>query len=102
MLINLPQVQCTAATNHLITNAVLNISSDLLIISIPLPIVIAAQFPWKRKLILCGVFALGLFTVSTTRLEHMIVQSQCLRGPWMFSAATHYGGSATTPGGVCF
>jgi hypothetical protein len=53
----------------LITNAVLNISSDILIISIPLPIVITAQFPLKRKLVLSGVFALGMFTVSTIHVE---------------------------------
>ncbi|KAJ9642850.1 hypothetical protein H2199_004371 [Coniosporium tulheliwenetii] len=33
-------VQCSAATNHLITNAFFNISSDLMIIAIPLPIFI--------------------------------------------------------------
>ncbi|KAF7675283.1 nucleotide-binding domain-containing protein [Alternaria burnsii] len=30
--------QCSAATNHLITNAVFNISSDLIILSIPMPL----------------------------------------------------------------
>ncbi|KAK8088698.1 hypothetical protein PG997_003659, partial [Apiospora hydei] len=57
-------VQCSAATNHLITNAILNISSDLLIIMIPMPILLQAQLPIKKKAILCGVFALGTFTVS--------------------------------------
>ncbi len=57
-------VQCSAATNHLITNAVLNISSDIMIILIPMPMFIQSQMPRKRKAILCGVFALGAFTVS--------------------------------------
>lgn len=56
--------QCSAATNHLITNAVLNISSDLMIIMIPMPVLLQAQLPIKKKAILCGVFALGTFTVS--------------------------------------
>ncbi|KAI1505049.1 hypothetical protein F5X99DRAFT_431145 [Biscogniauxia marginata] len=56
--------QCSAATNHLITNAVLNISSDIMIILIPMPVFLKAQLPLRRKLILCGVFALGIFTVS--------------------------------------
>lgn len=30
-------VQCSAATNHLITNAVFNISTDMMIILIPMP-----------------------------------------------------------------
>jgi len=56
--------QCSAATNHLITNAVLNISSDIMIICIPLPMLIQSQLPLKRKAVLCVVFALGVFTVS--------------------------------------
>ena len=56
-------VQCSAATNHLITNAVLNISSDIMIILIPMPIFLKAQLPLKKKAILCCVFAVGGFTV---------------------------------------
>lgn len=56
--------QCSAATNHLITNAVLNITSDVMIIMIPMPVLLQAQLPVKKKAILCGVFALGTFTVS--------------------------------------
>ncbi|KAK8138243.1 hypothetical protein PG984_001623 [Apiospora sp. TS-2023a] len=59
--------QCSAATNHLITNAVLNISSDFMIILIPMPVLVQAQLPIKKKAILCGVFALGTFTMLTSR-----------------------------------
>lgn len=45
-------------------NAVFNISSDLMIISIPMPVFLQARLPIKRKAILCAVFALGFFTVS--------------------------------------
>lgn len=51
--------------DHLITNTVLNISSDIMIIILPMPVFIKAQLPAKRKAILIGVFALGIFTVST-------------------------------------
>lgn len=61
---NIPSVQCSAATNHLITNAVLNISSDIMIILIPMPIFLKAQLPPKKKAILFGVFAIGGFTVG--------------------------------------
>ncbi|RYC61748.1 hypothetical protein CHU98_g4452 [Xylaria longipes] len=57
-------VQCSAATNHLITNAVLNISSDLFIIAIPMPVFLQISIPPRKKAILCGVFALGLFTIG--------------------------------------
>ncbi|KAF4962768.1 hypothetical protein FSARC_9172 [Fusarium sarcochroum] len=56
--------QCSAATNHLITNAVLNISSDVMIILIPMPIFLKSQLPLKRKVVLIAVFALGAFTAS--------------------------------------
>lgn len=54
--------QCSAATNHLITNAVFNISSDLIILSIPLPLLFKVRLPWKNKGILLGVFLIGAFT----------------------------------------
>ncbi|KAI0433203.1 hypothetical protein F5Y09DRAFT_352210 [Xylaria sp. FL1042] len=57
-------IQCSAATNHLITNAVLNISSDLFIIIIPLPVFLQINIATRKKVVLCGVFALGLFTIG--------------------------------------
>ncbi|KAI0458853.1 hypothetical protein F5B21DRAFT_527677 [Xylaria acuta] len=57
-------VQCSAATNHLITNAVLNISSDLFIIAIPIPVFLQINIAPRKKVVLCGVFALGLFTIG--------------------------------------
>jgi hypothetical protein len=56
--------QCSAATNHLITNAVLNISSDLIIICIPMPLLFKVKLPKKNKAILLGIFLIGTFTVS--------------------------------------
>lgn len=57
--------QCSAATNHLITNAVFNISTDLIILSIPMPLLFKVRLPKKNKLILIGIFLIGLFTVGT-------------------------------------
>ncbi len=37
--------QCSAAIHHLITNAVFNISSDLMMLCIPIPILISSQLP---------------------------------------------------------
>ena len=58
------QAQCSAATNHLITNAVFNISSDLVILSIPMPLLFKVRLPLKSKLSLMGIFMIGAFTVS--------------------------------------
>lgn len=51
----------------MITNAVLNISTDLLIIAIPMPVFLQSQLALKRKIILCAVFALGAFSVCLPR-----------------------------------
>ncbi|PSN69575.1 hypothetical protein BS50DRAFT_457207, partial [Corynespora cassiicola Philippines] len=56
--------QCNAATNHLITNAVFNISSDLMIIAIPLPLLWQVRIPRKNKFVLMGIFMIGLFTIA--------------------------------------
>jgi hypothetical protein len=61
--------QCSAATNHLITNAVFNISSDLIIISIPLPLLFKVRLPLKNKAVLIGIFAIGAFTIIAAALN---------------------------------
>ncbi|KAF4945168.1 hypothetical protein FSARC_14492 [Fusarium sarcochroum] len=62
-------LNCSAETNHMITNAVVNISSDIMIIILPMPVFIQSQLPLKRKLILCGVFALGIFTILAATMS---------------------------------
>lgn len=61
--------QCSAATHHLITNAVFNISSDLIIISIPLPLLFKVRLPLKNKAVLLGIFAIGAFTIIAAALN---------------------------------
>ncbi|ROT40449.1 hypothetical protein SODALDRAFT_330164 [Sodiomyces alkalinus F11] len=77
-------VQCSAATNHLITNTVLNISSDILIILIPMPVLLQSQIPRKRKLILCGVFALGMFTILCAVLNKYYSFTEPFGQDWTF------------------
>ncbi|EUC30906.1 hypothetical protein COCCADRAFT_28287 [Bipolaris zeicola 26-R-13] len=61
--------QCSAATNHLITNAVFNISSDLIIISIPMPLLFKVRLPKKNKIILGLIFCIGTFTIVAAALN---------------------------------
>ncbi|CAJ2509533.1 Uu.00g145590.m01.CDS01 [Anthostomella pinea] len=77
-------VQCSAATNHLITNAVLNISSDFMIILIPMPVFLQSQLPGKRKAILCCVFALGLFTILSAILNKFYSFHEPFGTAWTF------------------
>lgn len=77
-------VQCSAATNHLITNAVLNISSDIMIIAIPMPIFLKSQLPGKRKAVLIGVFALGAFTILSAILNKFYSFNEPFGSNWTF------------------
>ena len=40
-----------------------NISSDLMLLTIPIPVVFKTQLPLKRKLVLCCVLGLGVLNV---------------------------------------
>jgi hypothetical protein len=62
-------VQCSAATNHLITNTVFNISSDIMIIILPMPMLLQTTLSTKKKVILCGLFAVGTFTILSAILN---------------------------------
>ncbi|KAM0326596.1 hypothetical protein ACHAQA_006465 [Verticillium albo-atrum] len=77
-------VQCSAATNHLITNAVINISSDIMIILIPMPLFLQSQIPKKKKMILCGVFALGAFTILSAILNKYYSFNEPFGSAWTF------------------
>ena len=41
-----------------------NIVSDLMLLTIPIPVVFKTQLPLKRKLVLCAVLGLGVLNVS--------------------------------------
>lgn len=64
-----PNPQCDAATNHLITNATLNISSDLIMLGIAFTLFARSHLPWNRKAILCGIFSLGIFVILAAILN---------------------------------
>ncbi|ORY60269.1 uncharacterized protein BCR38DRAFT_375428 [Pseudomassariella vexata] len=47
--------QCATYYDHMIFATSFNVSSDLMLLAIPIPLIIRTQFPLKRKLILCCV-----------------------------------------------
>lgn len=61
--------QCASYYHHLVTASVFNISSDLLMLLIPLPMLIKARLPMRRKAVLCAVFSLGVFVVLAAILN---------------------------------
>ncbi|KAI9163919.1 hypothetical protein HJFPF1_05551 [Paramyrothecium foliicola] len=79
-----PNLNCSAETNHMITNAVLNISSDIMIILLPMPLLIQSSLPIKRKIILCAVFALGIFTILAAALSKYYSLGSPYGTEWIF------------------
>ncbi|KAE8130890.1 hypothetical protein BDV38DRAFT_289204 [Aspergillus pseudotamarii] len=63
------EYQCGSYLNHLITTTILNISSDLLMLGIPLPLFIRSQLPLKKKIAVCAVFSLGGIVILMATLN---------------------------------
>ncbi|TIA32487.1 hypothetical protein D6C78_08204 [Aureobasidium pullulans] len=63
--------QCTAATNHLILNAVFNLSSDALILAVALPMFIKTRLPLRKKIAIVGIFSLGTFVIICAILNKL-------------------------------
>ncbi|KAJ4168928.1 hypothetical protein NW754_010859 [Fusarium falciforme] len=62
-------VQCSTATHHLITNATLNISSDIMIIILPMPLFLKSNATAKIKVALCCIYTVGVFTIVSAVLN---------------------------------
>lgn len=59
-----PNPQCTTLQRYSIVQGVFNITSDLMMLCIPLPMIVKLKLPLKQKIILSGVFSMGIFVVS--------------------------------------
>ncbi|KAK1830603.1 hypothetical protein QBC39DRAFT_260517 [Podospora conica] len=51
--------ECATYYKHMIFATAFNISTDLMLLCIPIPIVIQSRIPMKRKIVLCCVLGLG-------------------------------------------
>ncbi|RMZ88996.1 hypothetical protein DV736_g3789, partial [Chaetothyriales sp. CBS 134916] len=60
---------CTTAQHHLIMSYTFNISSDLLILIVPVPLIVRSQLPWKRKAIIIAIFSFGIFVIISATLS---------------------------------
>lgn len=55
--------QCAFYRKYSLPQAVFNISSDALMLAIPLPLVIRSHLPTKQKIAMVLLFSMGLFVV---------------------------------------
>jgi hypothetical protein len=60
-----PNPQCTTLEHFAIVQATFNISSDLLIIAVPIPMIISLSLPTKQKIGLGLLFSMGTFVVRS-------------------------------------
>ncbi|KAK0639205.1 hypothetical protein B0T16DRAFT_337132 [Cercophora newfieldiana] len=63
--------QCKNYHNHLITVTILHVSSDLFTLAIPIPMIIRTRLPLRQKIVLCGVFSLGVLVVLLAILNRV-------------------------------
>lgn len=61
--------QCATYYNHMIFSTACDISSDLLLLLIPIPIIVQSRLPIRRKLILTGILGLGIFNILAAVLN---------------------------------
>lgn len=76
--------QCSAATHHLITNAVFNISTDVLILCVALPMFIKTQLPLRKKVAIVGIFSLGSFVILCAILNKFYSFTQPFGSEWTY------------------
>jgi hypothetical protein len=58
-----PNPQCTTLQHYAIVQACFNISSDSLMLLIPIPLITRLNMPWKQKGVLLIIFSMGLFVI---------------------------------------
>jgi hypothetical protein len=60
-----PNPQCTTLEHYAIVQATFNLSSDVLIIAIPIPMIASLSLPTKQKIGLGVIFSMGTFVVRS-------------------------------------
>ncbi|EAW11018.1 putative UbiD family decarboxylase [Aspergillus clavatus NRRL 1] len=75
--------QCSVYTNHLILVLSLNISTDLMIMAIPFPLLLKARLNLSKKIILCAIFSLGIFVILCSILSKYYSLSQPYGSRWV-------------------
>lgn len=61
--------QCAFYRKYSIPQGVFNVSSECLLLMIPLPLLARASLPKRQKIPLLGIFGLGMYVVSFCKLS---------------------------------
>ncbi|EON64309.1 hypothetical protein W97_03540 [Coniosporium apollinis CBS 100218] len=63
-----PNPECTTLRRYAYVQAAFNLTSDVCMILIPVPMVLRLRLPLKQKIILAGVFSMGTFVIIAALL----------------------------------
>lgn len=69
-----PGAYCRQAYGQLLTMAICNVLTDLLLVIFPIPIILRSEMPLKRKLNILSLFGLSLIPIAVTvyRIPHIV------------------------------
>lgn len=79
-----PSLNCMVLYDYMIVQATFNISSDLFMLLIPLPLIIGVSVPIKQKLVLLIVFSMGSFVIVAAVLTKAFFFSDIYSASYMF------------------
>ncbi|KAI3393434.1 hypothetical protein diail_4270 [Diaporthe ilicicola] len=63
-----PDPQCTTLEHYAIVQGCFNISSDMIMICIPMPLIVRMALPWRQKIVVGIIFSLGIFVIVAALL----------------------------------
>jgi hypothetical protein len=63
-----PDPQCTTLEHYAIIQGCFNITADLMMLSIPLPLITRLSVPWRQKGVLLAIFSMGIFVILAALL----------------------------------
>ncbi|KAA8902903.1 hypothetical protein FN846DRAFT_954897 [Sphaerosporella brunnea] len=64
-----PDPQCATYTHYVIVQGVFNLSSDIMMLSVGIPLILKANVGLKKKLMLVAIFGLGFFVILAAVLS---------------------------------
>lgn len=79
-----PDPQCTTIAHYSLVQGCFNISADLLMLGIPVPLIARMRLPWRQKLVLTVVFSLGVFVVAAALLTKVFNLTDVYSPAYMF------------------
>lgn len=60
--------QCSSYQHYQIANGIFSVTSDIAIMLVAMPLLIAVRLPMRQKIILLGIFGLGIFVIISAIL----------------------------------